>query len=407
MTPVRFLQIHTLHSYTAALLNRDDSGLSKRLFFGGTLRTRISSQCLKRHWRKPDGDKKELEPFALSTLSGFVESYRSRETVTKRIAAMLAGKYPEDVLNAIEQWFQFAVYGGKSDNKPKKRGVAAKFDSKNDRPTLLIGTPEIEWLAQQYETLAIQSGGDADRAFSLTEEWIGLKKKGESDFQKAMAALRSQTALPAGLAGALFGRMVTSDPKANIDAPIHVAHAFTVHTSETESDYFTAVDDLKADEDDSGADTIQETELTSGLFYGYVVIDLPGLIANCGEKIDGKNARDLAARIVHNLLYLIAEVSPGAKLGSTAPYGRADFLLIEAGDRQPRSLAGAYRKAIAPDLEQAVRSLANHLKDLDAIYETGEQRRYLTLSEASIESAEKASLADLATWAQDRAGEAQ
>ena len=29
MTTPRFLQIHTLHSYPAALLNRDDSGLAK------------------------------------------------------------------------------------------------------------------------------------------------------------------------------------------------------------------------------------------------------------------------------------------------------------------------------------------------------------------------------------------
>ena len=85
--------------------------------------------------------------------------------------------------------------------------------------------------------------------------------------------------------------MVTSDPAANIEAPIYVAHAFTVHAEETEGDYFTAVDDLKREEDDSGADTIQETELTSGLFYGYVVIDLPGLIENCSRD------QELAGRV--------------------------------------------------------------------------------------------------------------
>ena len=31
MTLPRFLQIHTLHNYPAALLNRDDAGLAKRL----------------------------------------------------------------------------------------------------------------------------------------------------------------------------------------------------------------------------------------------------------------------------------------------------------------------------------------------------------------------------------------
>ena len=141
--------------------------------------------------------------------------------------------------------------------------------------------------------------------------------------------MRDNTALPAGLVSALFGRMVTSDTDANITAPVHVAHAFTVHEEEPESDYFTAVDDLSDDE--PGADTIQETELTSGLFYGYVVVDLPGLLENLGD--DAK----LAGQVLHNLIYLIAEVSPGAKLGSTAPYGRASFMLLEAGDRQPRA----------------------------------------------------------------------
>src|ERR1700736_6714369 len=51
MTKPRFIQIHSLIAYPAALLNRDDSGLAKRMPFGGTVRTRISSQCLKRHWR--------------------------------------------------------------------------------------------------------------------------------------------------------------------------------------------------------------------------------------------------------------------------------------------------------------------------------------------------------------------
>ena len=47
----RFIQIHTLHNYPGALLNRDDAGLAKRLPYGDAVRTRISSQCLKRHWR--------------------------------------------------------------------------------------------------------------------------------------------------------------------------------------------------------------------------------------------------------------------------------------------------------------------------------------------------------------------
>ena len=324
MTAPRFLQIHTLHSYAAALLNRDDSGLAKRIRFGGVSRTRISSQCLKRHWRTTD------DPHALQSLVGFVDSVRSRELVTEKVIAPLRGQFAEDVVNALEPEFQKLVYGEKADK------------GKKSRQTLLLGQPELDWLAREARKIA-DGAKDKKAAEKAVAEWVK---------DKNFKAMKESSALPGGLIAALFGRMVTSDPAANIDAPVHVAHAFTVHAEEVEDDYFTAVDDLKRDDDDSGADTIQETEITCGLFYGYSVIDIPGLVANCGGD------RSLAGRVVHNLTYLIAEVSPGAKLGSTAPYGRAGFMLLEAGDRQPRSLVEAYRRPAAPELNDAVEKLS-------------------------------------------------
>ena len=96
MPKPRFLQIHTLSAYTAALLNRDDSGLAKRLPYGGALRTRISSQCLKRHWRITE------DPHALHAIDGATAAYRSRELVTKFVIAPLSERFPEDVVNALE-----------------------------------------------------------------------------------------------------------------------------------------------------------------------------------------------------------------------------------------------------------------------------------------------------------------
>ena len=374
MTTPRFLQIHSLHSYTAALLNRDDTGLAKRLPYGNAQRTRISSQCLKRHWRMAEHD-----PHALHNIDGAERAYRSRELVTERVIRPLKENYPEAVIKALEPVFQKAVYGDKADK------------GKRSRQTLLLGETEIAWLAGEAARLAAEIN-DPEPAKTVLDEW-------SITFKDNIEALREATLLPGGLASALFGRMVTSDPAANIDAPVYVAHAFTVHAEETEGDYFTAVDDLKREEDDGGADTIQETELTSGLFYGYVVIDLPGLIKNCSGN------RELAEQVVHNLIHLIAEVSPGAKRGSTAPFGRADLMLIEAGDRQPRSLAAAYRKPVPHNCEKAVAALNDHLALLDETYETGEARRYLSLVDTPLTGAEKLPLKALAAWAAGRVGD--
>ena len=143
MNDPRFLQIHTLHSYTAALLNRDDSGLSKRLRFGGVSRTRISSQCLKRHWRRAQeidentGRKIKDDPHALQNIAGYVDSLRSRELVTEKVIAPLEGRFADDIVAALEPEFQKLVYGDKADK------------GKKSRQTLLLGKPELAWLARR------------------------------------------------------------------------------------------------------------------------------------------------------------------------------------------------------------------------------------------------------------------
>ena len=186
--------------------------------------------------------------------------------------------------------------------------------------------------------------------------------------------------------------MVTSDPGANIEAAIHVAHAFTVHAEESESDYFSVVDDLPRDDEDAGAAHIGDMELTAGLFYGYVVVDVPGLVSNLEgcDAADWENAdRDLAGKVVEHLTHLIATVSPGAKLGSTAPYSYADLMLIEAGSRQPRSLANAYRRPVPARVDAATDALAACLGKLDAAYGGKEIRRVMSVEDCDIPKAER------------------
>lgn len=368
MTAPRFLQIHFLAPYTAALLNRDDSGLAKRLPYGGSLRTRVSSQCLKRHWRLAD------DPHSLHAIAGADLAFRSRETIDRKVFGVWSEGADDAVIKPIKEAMLTAVYGDKGTEK-------------KSRQTLLLGEVEVAYLAAEARRLVTEAAGDAKAAGDLAKEWNKTHKAN-------LKALSEGAKLPGGLTGALFGRMITSDPKANIEAPVHVAHAFTVHAEEAESDYFIAADDLARDED-TGADTIQETELTSGLFYGYVVVDLRGLLGNLGQD------EVLAGEVLHNLLYLIAEVSPGAKLGSTAPYSRASFLMVEAGDRQPRSLAEAFRTPCKAETGQAVASLSSHLSALDAAYATGETRRVMSLANAEVPGAGRGSMADLAAFARD------
>lgn len=382
MTRPRFIQIHSLHSYPAALLNRDDSGFAKRLPFGGASRTRVSSQCLKRHWRMAEDAK------ALAAIPGAVEAVRSRETVTRQVIGPLRTATPPiatpEVLEAVEKEFQTAVYGDKG-------------GTKKGRQPLLLGLPEVAYLRTQAEALARDNATDAKAAGAAAKAYC-------KDIKANMKALREATALPGGLTAALFGRMVTSDTEANIDAAVHVAHAVTVHAEESESDYFSVVDDLRRAEDDAGADHIGDVELTSGLFYGYVVVDVPALISNLiGAAPEDWAAADtdraMAAAVVDHLIHLIATVSPGAKRGSTAPYSYADLVLVEAGDRQPRTLANAFRVPVAPHVQAATAALAGHLGKLDAAYGAAEARRVMSLEDAALPAMPRLTLPDIAAWA--------
>ena len=383
MTLPRFLQIHTLHNYPAALLNRDDAGLAKRLPYGDAIRTRISSQCLKRHWRVAD------DAFALKNLDAPM-AVRSRETprlIKERL--MEAG--------VAEPLAQIAVEGLRAAGLLDKAKELKGKDALATGQAVLLGYAEIEYLVQRCATLA----GEHTEEKALKTAIAAFLK----DEKKNIEALR----LGSGLESALFGRMVTSDVLASRDASIYVAHAFTVHEAQVENDYFTVVDDLLQEAGEAGSAGIFDTELASGLYYGYLVVDVPQLVANLeGVPIkDWASAtpeqRALAGRVVQSLLHLVATVSPGAKRGSTAPFEWAKFMLVEAGDWQPRSLAGAFQNALptrqAGLRQAAVQRLADEIARMDAAYGAPLARRYLAVDDVSVPGAQRLPLNALADWA--------
>lgn len=396
VTP-KFIQIHFLAAWPGVLLNRDDAGLAKRLPFGGATRTRISSQCLKRRWRCADDDR-ALHQLALANN---VASERSKFAIEKLVTDGIRSGSSKDIASAIELALLKAIYGDKA---KLYDGTSA---SVKERQALLLGRPELAYLRSKAEEFAAEAT-DAKNAKALVDAWVK-----DREVKGNLKQLREQNALAAGLEAALFGRMVTSDARANTDAAIHVAHAFTVHEEQPELDYFTAVDDLPIVDTDAGAAGIFDTELTSGLYYGYVVIDVPLLVSNLTgcKRGDwaGDQDRDLAARVVENLVHLVAEVSPGAKKGSTAPYSRAELVLVEAGDRQPRTLANAFRDPVLltdPNSNRGLgfrtaETLTRHLGDMDKAYATGEARRHMALPDLALNSVDSANLSDLATWAGD------
>ena len=404
MTEPRFLQIHALTSYSASLLNRDDAGFAKRIPFGGATRTRVSSQCLKRHWRVFDGEG-SLRKIAAPA------SIRSRRSFEEYIVKPLVQEgTSQDIARAATEKLIGVLLGGdaKKAKAAKGKAKAAKGKAKDAEATeeadesaietaqvTVLGRQELDYLA----TLAREACADAKDAGSAAK---AMEKclKDKSLKQNLDALLPGK--LQAGLSAALFGRMVTGDILARTDAAIHVAHAFTVHAQQSESDYFSAIDDLAQDQGEAGSGHINATELTSGLFYGYVVLDLQLL----GDNVGGDTA--MVREVTERLLRMIATVSPGAKLGSTAPYAYSHLVMAESGRAQPRSLANAFLKPVSTSgsvVANAYTALRSHVDQLDNMYGCDGERAYAGIDADGLfaDTTSKMPLAELAKWAGQRA----
>lgn len=338
-----FLQIHTLVSYPASLLNRDDAGLAKRIPFGNSTRLRVSSQCLKRHWRDDLTARLPNVPDGLRTRSFFTRTVLPR---------LVAGGMPQDRAQALVEPLAAAVIKG---------GVDKSGDMSQP---VLFGLREADYLV----TLLQQCNeGASDTAAAVRSLADRLKS---ADEKKNLAAMSKAGA---GLTATLFGRFVTSDLLARVDAPVHVAHAFTVHAANTEMDYFTVVDDLNRD-DETGAAHANQAELGAGVYYGHVAVDVPLLMSNLSGSDRGQWRQQdsaTASLVLEALVRSIASRSPGAKLGSTAPYSRAELVLLEVGTEQPRTLANAFLEALPARghlLQAAADRMAAQLTRIDAMY---------------------------------------
>ena len=321
----RFLQLHLLTFFPPANLNRDDTGRPKTAVVGGATRLRLSSQALKRAWRTSDVFKLALDGHMGQ------RTQRLGDDVQRHL---LDRQVPPDRAKAIA------------------REVAAVFgklkDEKDPNPT-------------RIEQLAFIAPEERAAAMALAER---AAADGQAIVAKEAGLLRSaDTAADI----ALFGRMLADDPAYNREAAAQVAHAITTHRVTVEDDYYTAVDDLKQRSEDAGAGFLGEAAFGSGVFYLYLCLDRALLVRNLGGDAA---AETLAATAVGALTEAAATCAPSGKQNSYAAHGRAQYVLAERGDAQPRTLAGAFSRPVeGTDLmEDSVKALARFRAELDAAY---------------------------------------
>jgi CRISPR system Cascade subunit CasC len=326
-----FINIHTLISHPSSMMNRDDSGLQKTAVFGGTIRSRISSQCLKRSIRQSD------------IYINAVEEKSIRTNKFEKLLQFCIEQMPETDAKLIEDVLL-------------NLGSKVKKEKNKD-------TGEVD---RYFDAVQPYSLGAIREAINMVQADTELKE------------LKKVVHIPT-FDVALSGRMDASCPDRNVEAAMSVAHSLTTHSADIEVDWFTACDDLA----EQGSGHIGTTEFSSGVFYRYASINLDLLAQNV------KATPADVAPIVNTMVRCFSQVSPSAKQKVFAAHNQADFVLVAQSD-QPLSLANAFRKPVENTgevMEKSIEELVKHYEKLVNAYEIDSNAIGLDLT-GSVESDE-------------------
>lgn len=310
-------EIHMIKNYPPTNLNRDEMGAPKTGMFGGALRGRISSQCFKRSWRTSELFRSEIgaEDLGIRTrqLPQLVAEELRRRSVQEEYLTELLPK--------------LSAFGNKDGKENKKGNYTAQM--------VFYAPQDIAAVADAVERRL------ADCA--ALKDVKAIKGKELQDMVTG-ADIR-----PVTLDIALFGRMVTSNAFADVEAAMQVAHAISTNKVVMESDYFTAMDDLLRGDtmEESGSGMIGDIDYDSSCYYLYASLDTDALRSNL-QYADNPDA--LVRKAVPALLRTMALTNPSGKQNSFAGHVLPSAMLIECKQTKiPVSLVNAFTEPVQPN----------------------------------------------------------
>ena len=340
-----FVQIHMLQSVPPGNLNRDEKGWPKKCIFGGVTRGRISSQCLKRTIRRSVqfeeafGDARSVRTTYLPRM--VADELKKlmpgiSEAELEKIKAALSAKFKAETRKGE------AAEAGEGEEPAQPQGISS------DQTGQLVFFPQP--FTREIARLLLEFMSEKGAAFKA---WTGGNRKEKEAHQPEIKELeneifRKSESLTVDIG--MFGRMTTSDLVVNIEAACQVAHAISTHEVIIESDYFTAMDDKKAEfaltqTEKTGAAYLGSGEnvtyFDSAVYYKYLNLDVDALKMHLSWNDDeAANAAGVLARAA-------TLANPTGKQNSFAAHGLPDLILVEASRAKlPISYANAFLKPV-------------------------------------------------------------
>lgn len=354
------LEIHLLQNFAPSNLNRDDTGSPKDAYFGGTRRGRISSQSLKRAMRMHFKEQTLIPAEHLAV--------RTKRLTEKLVELLKVRGRSEDAAAGVVN----LALGG----------LRLQVDEQDGKTQYLVyfGAKELEAVAE----LIHRHWESLEAVLLKTEAGKKKDKKAARDAVPKELVAELGKVLDGGKAVdvALFGRMLADLPEKNQYAACQVAHAISTHKVEHNEDFYTAVDDLKP-EDNAGADMLGTVEFNSACYYRYAVVDLTKLRSN----LQGDD--ELLFKGIEAFLRSSIFALPTGKQNSFAAHQLPNLIgFTVRREASPRSLANAFEKPVRATqdgwLGASAEALVREWNDLEAVFGQGGYTRIVNRTEAPL-----------------------
>jgi CRISPR system Cascade subunit CasC len=340
-----FLDIHVIQTVPPSNINRDDTGSPKTAQYGGVKRARVSSQAWKKAMRDYFNEHGAQDNVGVRTLE--VSQYVANEVI-KINPALSQGEalqIAEKVINA----------------------AGIKTQDGKTKALFFIGSKQAEALAREA-------------------------LRGTEDKKALQAILNDNPATDI----ALFGRMVADDPSLNEDASAQVAHAISTHAVQTEFDFFTAIDDLKP-EDNAGAGMLGTIEFNSSTMYRYANVAVHELYHQLDDKEQTLNALRL-------FIESFANSMPTGKSNTFANQTLPQAILVIVRSDRPVNLVSAFEEPVKSTegySQKSIEKLFQELKTVEKFVRTPVLTLYVTgydMPDADIGQAQNSLMALLDTF---------
>ncbi|AWB82407.1 type I-E CRISPR-associated protein Cas7/Cse4/CasC [Corynebacterium yudongzhengii] len=273
------LTINIVSAIPFSNLNRDDTGTPKRINQGGVMRALLSSQSIKRGIRKRYED---------ASQKASVRSGELSEAIAQRAVELVPETDGNKALKEAKKIINKLTKGSETE------GESAR--------SIWLSQEEINTAAQ---TVANILSPDSAEEKAEIEAFIDGTKTGS-------------------LAIAAFGRMFANAPQNNTEAALSVSPAVTTHATSIDTDYFSTVDDLREERNETGATFLGVSQYTNGVFYRSVSIDKKQL-RKSWSAFNDEDSRQNLEQLIRAVIYGSAR----GKEHSTAPYTLPAVVLVE------------------------------------------------------------------------------